>query len=67
MKLRIKCSNCNREHIVTKPDDMNFSLVCEINCLSCGEIIHYKIAINKQTKEDDNALDMLMNMFGMKK
>lgn len=65
MRLRVKCSECNREHLVKVEANRSASLVSEMNCLNCKAIIYYRIAVRKESKPENFGLEDLMNMFGM--
>ena len=64
MKLKVKCANCSRVHIVKADVTMKASTIADMDCLYCGKVIHYRISTKK--KEDDFGLEDLMKIFGMK-
>jgi hypothetical protein len=75
MKLKVKCSSCDRVHLINKKQE-DVQVVMKFNCMSCGSIIKFRIP---ELDEDENplfgkgkggsgntGLEDLMKIFGMK-
>ncbi|MCK9279300.1 MAG: hypothetical protein M0P71_01595 [Melioribacteraceae bacterium] len=65
MKLKIKCPECKREHLVTISNEQPIMEIKKIKCLSCSIIIKYRIGIKKENTSDSSSkLFDSMGMFG---
>lgn len=67
MKLKVKCSNCERVHLINKKHE-DVQIVMKFNCMSCGSSIKFRIPkLDDRGDSEGGGLEELMKIFGMKK